>query len=108
MTGVIRRATNSEKKTETATVRPNWMKYCPECPHEGHPHEDRDDREGGGDDRQADLVRRLDGRAVGRFAHLDVARDVLDLDDRVVDENAGCPASGQEGNEVEREAEQVP
>jgi len=32
MTGVMRRATMSEKNTATATVRPNWMKYWPGMP----------------------------------------------------------------------------
>ena len=45
-----------------------------------------------GDDREADLVGRLERGLVGRFAHPDMAHDVLDLDDRVVDENAGARA----------------
>ena len=28
----MRRATSSEKNTAAATVRPNWMKYCPTMP----------------------------------------------------------------------------
>jgi len=31
-TGVMSRATNSEMNTATATVNPNWRKYCPVIP----------------------------------------------------------------------------
>ena len=54
--------------------------------------EHRDDRQADGDDREADFVGRLERRLVGRFAHPDVADDVLDLDDGVVDQNAGARA----------------
>jgi hypothetical protein len=49
---------------------------------------DGDQREGGGDHRQADLVGRLHRRLIGRFAHAQVAHDVFDFDDGVIDQNA--------------------
>ena len=73
--------------------------------HERHGDEDRDDGEGGGDDGEADLVRRLDRGAVGGFPHADVSRDVLDFHDGVVDQDAGGQREGQEADEVQREAE---
>ncbi len=75
--------------------------------HEGDGREDGDDGEGGGDDGEADFVGGLDGRAIGRLAHLDMPGDVLDLDDRVVDENAGRQRQRQEAHQIEREAQHV-
>ena len=49
---------------------------------------DRGQRDGHGDDRQRDLVRAADRRVERRHALLDVAVDVLDHDDRVVDHEA--------------------
>jgi hypothetical protein len=42
-----------------------------------------------GDDGEADLVGGFERGAIGRLAHLDVADDVFDLDDRIIDQNAG-------------------
>ena len=57
--------------------------------HEARRREDRDDGEADGDDRETDLVGGVDRRLIGRFPHPHMAHDVLDLDDRVVDQNAG-------------------
>ena len=75
--------------------------------HEAHRREHRDDREGDGDHRKADLVGRLERGAVGRLAHAHVADDVLDLDDGVVDQDAGDERDREQADEVEREAERV-
>jgi hypothetical protein len=84
------------------------MKYWPrDARHEGHGHEDGNDGEGRGDNGEADLVGRVDGRAVGRLAHADVALDVLDLDDGVVHEDARSERDREERDEVEREAQEV-
>ncbi len=56
---------------------------------------------------EADFVGGLQRGAIGRFAHPHVAHDVLDLDDGVVDQNAGRQRDGEEADEVQREAEQV-
>ncbi len=87
---MIRRATSSEKNTAMATVRPNCLKYCPAMPlmnDTGDKH--RDDRRGDGDHGQTDFVGRLHRGAIGRFAHADVADDVFDFDNRIIDQNAG-------------------
>jgi hypothetical protein len=57
-----------------------------------------------GDHREADLVGRLECRPVGRFPHPHVPDDVLDLDDGVVDQDAGDDGDGEKADEVEREA----
>ncbi|MHC2689003.1 NTP pyrophosphatase (non-canonical NTP hydrolase) [Bradyrhizobium liaoningense] len=54
-----------------------------------------------------DLVGGLQRGAVGRLAHVHVPDDVLDLDDGIVDENAGRQRDGEKADEVQREAEQV-
>ena len=49
------------------------------------------------DDREADLVGRLERGAVGRLAHPHVPDDVLDLDDGVVDQDAGHQRDARAG-----------
>ena len=44
---------------------------------------------------------------IGRFPHPHVAHDVLDLDDGIVDENAGAERDRQKAHEVEREPKHV-
>ncbi len=68
------------------------------------------DREEHGDDRhgrrqhgEADLVGRVERGLIGRFAHAHVPDDVLDLDDRVVDQHAGDQAHRHRRHEVQRD-----
>jgi hypothetical protein len=61
-------------------------------------------REGGGDDGEADLGGRVEGGAHARLAHLEVAIDVLDDDDRVVDEDADRQRQRQHRDVVEAKA----
>ena len=75
--------------------------------HEGNGHEHGDDGEGCRNDRQTDFVCRIHCRAIGRFAHLDMPRNVLDLDDRVIDENTCRQRDREEADEVERETEKI-
>ena len=75
--------------------------------HEGGRQEHRDQREGGGDDRQTDLVGRFHRRLVRRLAHAQVAHDVLDLDDRIVDQDADHQRQAEQRDDVDREAEHV-
>ncbi len=75
--------------------------------HEAHRHEHGDDGQRDGDDGQADLVGGLQRRAIGALAHAHVAHDVLDLDDRVVDQDAGDDGDGEQADEVEREARRI-
>ncbi len=72
--------------------------------HERHGREHGDDGRGDGDDGEADLVGGFQRRAIGRFAHPHVAHDVLDLDDGVVDQDAGDDGDGEQAHEIEREA----
>ena len=70
-------------------------------------HEHRDDRQGRGDDGEADLVGRLAGRLHAWFAHLHVAVDIFDHDDRVIDQDADRERERQHRDVVEREAQPV-
>ena len=105
---MISRATSSEKNTAKATTRPNCLKYCPAMPPmklTGTNTAMMVKRDG--DDGEPDLVGGLQRGAVGRFAHAHVAHDVLDLDDGVVDQDAGDDGDGEQADEVEREAGRV-
>ena len=75
--------------------------------HEAGGREDRDDGEADRDHRKPDFVGRLQRGAVGRLAHPHVAHDVLDLDNGVVDQDAGRQRDGEEADEVQRKSEQV-
>ena len=75
--------------------------------HEARRCEDRDDGEADGDHRQPDFVGGLQCCAIGRLAHPHVAHDVLDLDDGVVDQNAGRKRDGKKADEVQRKAENI-
>ena len=75
--------------------------------HEARGREDRDDGQRDRDDGEADFVGGFKRGAIGRLAHPHVAHDVLDLDDGVVDENAGGQRDGEEADEVERESQNV-
>ena len=57
--------------------------------------------------RQADLVGRLQGRLKRRLALAQVAHDVFDLDDGVIDQDADHQRQRQQGDHVERKAEHV-
>ena len=72
--------------------------------HEADGRKDGDDGRRDGDDGETDLVGGIERGAIWRFAHRHVALDVLDLDDRVVDENARCDCDGEQADEIEREA----
>ena len=75
--------------------------------HGPHGEEHGDDTETGGDHWQADLVSRVDRGLVGSLAHPHVSDDVLDLDDRIVDQHACDQRQRQQGQLVEVEAEQI-
>ena len=75
--------------------------------HEARRREDRDDGQRDRDHGEADLVGGLQRGAIGRLAHPHVAHDVLDLDDGVVDQDAGRQRDGEEADQVERESEHV-
>ncbi len=75
--------------------------------HEGGRQKDGNQREGGGDHGKADFVRRLHGCFVGRLAHAQVAHDVFDLDDGIIDQDAHHERHRKQGHDIEREAHQV-
>ena len=66
---------------------------------------DRRQRQGHGDDREDDLARADQRRLERRLALLDVAVDVLQHDDGVVDDQADRQHQGQQRQRVDREAE---
>ena len=73
---------------------------------EAHRREDRDDGQADRDDRKADFSRGIHRRLIGRLAHADMADDIFDLDNGVIDENAGRQRDGEQAHEIKREAEQ--
>ncbi len=66
-----------------------------------------DERHAGGDDRETDLGGRIHRRLQRRFAAAQMPHDVLDLDDRVVDEQADHERQREQRDGVHREAEPV-
>ena len=82
-----------------------------ELPHDAR-HESRRCEHGqqgrrGRDNRQTDLIGRLDSCRIGRLAVAYVADNVLDLDDGVIDQNADGQRQRQQGHDVQRLAGQV-
>ena len=75
--------------------------------HQADGEEDRHDTETGRHHRQADFVRRVDTGLIGAFAHAHMAHDVLDLHDRIVDQDARHQAQGKQGQGVEIEPQQI-
>ena len=65
--------------------------------HQADRQEHRDDREGRRDHGQADLVGGVDRRLIGGLAHAHMADDILDLDDRIVDQHARDQAQAPAG-----------
>ena len=75
---------------------------------ERHRHEHRHQHDADDDDRAQHLLHRIDGGLVGRLAELaHVPLDVLDDDDRVVDDDADGQHDAEQGQRVDREAEQL-
>ena len=75
---------------------------------EEHGQKGEDDRQGGQDHRRAHLVDGGEDRLAGRLLlHLEVAVDVLHVDDGVVDQQAQGEDQGEEGHPVDGVAEPV-
>jgi hypothetical protein len=73
--------------------------------HEGDRDEDRDQRQGGGENGQADFLRRLDRRLERiHVLFFDEPVDVLQHDDRVVDDDADRQRQRQHRQHVQGEA----
>ena len=75
--------------------------------HEEQRDEHGDERHRERDDREADLLSALQGRLIRLFPLFDVSRDVLDHDDRVVDDEARRDRQRREREIVEAVPEQV-
>ena len=90
-----------DRQAELAKILPR------NAAHKTDGREDRGNRQRNRDHREADLVRRLQRRLIGRFAHAHVAHDVLDLDDRVVDQNARHQRDREQAHQIEREPERA-
>ena len=90
---MISRATSSENNTDDRDGQAELPEILTgDAAHEAHRREHRDDGHGDRNHGEADLVRGLQRRPIGGFAHVHVAHDVLDLDDGIVDQDAGDQA----------------
>ena len=56
--------------------------------HQADRQEHRDDTERRRHNGQTDFIGGIDRRLIGRFAHPHMAHDILDLHDRIIDQNA--------------------
>ena len=75
--------------------------------HEEQGDEHGDERDGEREDGEADLLGALERGVERRVAFFEVARDVLDHDDGVVDDEAGRNGEGHQAKIVEAVAEQI-
>ncbi len=75
--------------------------------HEQHRDEHGNERDGQRHDGEADLLRAFERRLERRLAFLDVARDVFDHHDRVVDDEAGGDRERHQRQVVETVAEEI-
>ena len=75
--------------------------------HQANWQEDCNNTKTGRDNRQSDLVRRVDRCLIGRFAHPHMPHDILDLHNRIVDEHPGHKAERKQRQEVEVEPDQI-
>jgi hypothetical protein len=105
--GVSVRATTPEKKIAAASwIANSRNKLSGVAGHEGERQEHRHQGGGGGDHREADLARPVEGGEERRLALLDAAMDVLDLDDGVVHHDADGEHHGEERQHVDGGAEE--
>ena len=70
--------------------------------HESRGQKHRDQRKGGGDHRHPDLGRRVGGGGTRGFAHAQMARDVFDLDNRVIDQHAHDQRQRNQRHRIQR------
>ncbi len=75
--------------------------------HQRDRQEHRDDGHRRRDHRETDFVGGLDRCLIGRFTHPHMAHDILDLDDRIVDQHARDEAEREQAQTVQRKAHQV-
>ena len=75
--------------------------------HESRRQKHGDQREGSGNHRQADFVGRFHRCLIGCFPHLQMADDVFDFNNRVVDQNTDHQRQRQQRDHVDRETEEL-
>ena len=98
------RATISEMNTADGDGQAELLEeLTADAAHEAHGQKHRDDGEGGRHHREADLVRRVDGRLIAALAHAHVAHDVFDFDDGIVHQHAGHQRQPEQRDLIERE-----
>ena len=83
-----------EKFAHDAAHESRWQKY-------------RNQRESSGNHGQTNFVGRLHGRLVRRFAHAQMAHDVFNLNNRVVDQNTNHQTERQQRHHVDGKAQVV-
>ena len=87
-------------------VTANWRKNCPEMPdRKADGTNTAHKRQRDGDQRAAHFVHRSMGRLLRRHAGGDVALDVLDHDDRVIDDDADRQHQAEQRQVVQRYSE---
>ena len=69
--------------------------------------EHRHDRKCDGDDGETNFIRRLQRCLIRRLSHPDVTRNVLDLHDRIIDQDTRGNRDGEQTDEVQREPERI-
>ena len=75
--------------------------------HEEQRYQNRDQRDGQRHDREGDLFRALQGRLHGCVSLLNVAADVFDHDDGVIDDKTGSDGKRHQGQVVQAEAQEI-
>ena len=104
--GVSVRATSSENSTATTTVKLNGPKNSPAMPlMNATGTNTATDRQRRRDDGETDLDRGVHRGLLRLLAHAQVPHDVLDLDDRVVDQDADDERQREQRQDVQRVAE---
>ncbi|MFM1944832.1 MAG: hypothetical protein RI897_3814 [Verrucomicrobiota bacterium] len=69
---------------------------------EGEGDEDSDERDGDCDDGEADFVHGLEGRGERWFTGLDMAEDIFEDDDGVIDHDTDGEDEGEHGEDIDR------
>ena len=99
-------AMTPDTTTEPASVKANSLEQrAGEARDEADRRIDRGQRDRHGDDRQRDFARALSAASSGVMPVLDVAVDVLDHDDRVVDHQPDRQHEGEQRQEIDRIAQ---
>ena len=108
MHGVVVSDSSSDSRIATDESHGELAEQPPEdAGHQQDRQEYRDQRQAHRQYREADLLRAAAGRSEGRYAILDVPRDVLEHHDGIVDHEAGRDGQRHQRQVVQAEAEQI-